>query len=228
MFTGLVEGRGTIQSIRSEGAAIRLEIEVPSELLGGDSTAVDDRPGIQPEFETGNLPFESSNSARVGDSVAINGCCLTIIEVVANRWYFLAGAETLAKTNLGKLDVGHSINLERPLPVNGRLGGHFVQGHIDGVGCVDAIERNGEWVTMWVRVPHELAMLMVPKGSIAIDGISLTLVDVEQDRLSVALIPHTLEVTNLGSRQVGDILNIETDILGKYVRKLTSAVHFFP
>ena len=196
MFTGLVEGRGTIQSIRSEGAAIRLEIEVPSELRGG---------------------------VQVGGSVSINGCCLTVVDVNASCLSFQAGAETLSKTNLGKLAVGHCVNLEQPLPADGRLGGHFVQGHVDGAGWVDAIEHEGEWVTMWFRVPAELASLMVPKGSIAIDGISLTLVNVEQIRFSVALIPHTLEVTTLGSRKIGDMVNIETDILAKYVQKLISA-----
>ena len=103
---------------------------------------------------------------------------------------------------------------------NGRLGGHFVQGHVDGVGQVEAINREGDWVTMWFQVPAALAELMVAKGSVAVDGISLTLVNVERDRFSVALIPHTLGMTTLGQRQVGDPVNIETDILGKYVQKL--------
>ena len=116
--------------------------------------------------------------------------------------------------------MGSSVNLERSLAVGARLGGHFVQGHVDGVANVDAIDRAGEWVDMWFRVPDTMTQLMVPKGSIAVDGISLTLVHVEENRFSVALIPHTLEITTLGHRAVGDRINIELDILGKYVAKL--------
>ena len=193
MFTGLVEGQGTIRGITPEGDAIRLDVELPTTMTDG---------------------------LRIGDSVAINGCCLTVIEIDGAVAAFQAGTETLSKTNLGRLDVGHPANLERSLPVDGRLGGHFVQGHVDGVGEVVSIDRDGEWVTMWFRVPASLARLLVPKGSVAVDGISLTVVNVEEDRFSVALIPHTLEVTTLGIRNVGDPVNIETDILGKYVERL--------
>ena len=193
MFTGLVEGQGTIRGITPEGDAIRLDVELPTTMTDG---------------------------LGIGDSVAINGCCLTVIEIDGPIAAFQAGTETLSKTNLGKLDVGHPANLERSLPVDGRLGGHFVQGHVDGVGEVVSIDRDGEWVTMWFRVPAPLARLLVPKGSVAVDGISLTVVNVEKDRFSVALIPHTLEVTTLGIRNVGDPVNIETDILGKYVERL--------
>ncbi len=193
MFTGLVEGQGTIRGITPEGDAIRLDVELPTTMTDG---------------------------LGIGDSVAINGCCLTVIEIDGPIAAFQAGTETLSKTNLGKLDVGHQANLERSLPVNGRLGGHFVQGHVDGVGEVVSIDRDGEWVTMWFRVPAPLARLLLPKGSVAVDGISLTVVNVEKDRFSVALIPHTLEVTTLGIRNVGDPVNIETDILGKYVERL--------
>jgi len=193
MFTGLVEGQGTIRGLAPEGDAIRLDVELPALMADG---------------------------LGIGDSVAINGCCLTVIEIDGPVAAFQAGTETLSKTNLGKLDVGHPANLERSLPVDGRLGGHFVQGHVDGVGEVVSIDRDGEWVTMWFRVPAPLARLLVPKGSVAVDGISLTVVNVEDDRFSVALIPHTLEVTTLGIRNVGDPVNIETDILGKYVERL--------
>lgn len=194
MFTGLVEGRGTVARIQSDGPAVRLDIIVPDVM--------------------------TAEPAAIGDSIGISGCCLTIVAIEADSWSFEAGEETLAKTNLGDLTNGSIVNLERSLPVNGRLGGHFVQGHVDGTGVVDEINRDGEWVTMWFRVPAELSRLMVPKGSVAVDGISLTLVDVEADRFSVALIPHTLDVTTLGQRAIGDRINIETDILGKYVAKL--------
>lgn len=194
MFTGLVEGRGTVAGIVAEGDAVRLVVDVPEEMAGG---------------------------CRLGDSVAINGCCLTVVEVDGRRWSFQAGTETLSKTNLGKLEAGHPVNLERPLPADGRLGGHFVQGHVDGVGEVTSITREDEdWVFMAFRVPEELALLMVQKGSVAVDGVSLTLVDVGRDSFSVALIPHTLDMTTLGIRDVGAAVNIETDILGKYVQKM--------
>lgn len=197
MFTGLIEGLGTVAAVESETAGIRLVIAPPALML---DVGVD--------------------RCRLGDSVAINGCCLTVIEIKHDCWSFQAGTETLSKTNLGRLAIGDPVNLERSLPVNGRLGGHFVQGHVDGVGSVDRIDREGEWVAMWFRVPEPQAQLMVAKGSVAVDGISLTVVNVERDRFSVALIPHTLSVTTLGVRQVGDPVNIETDILGKYVQKL--------
>lgn len=198
MFTGLVEGLGRVFAIESESAGLRLVIAPPATMLAG------------PELD----------HCQLGDSVAINGCCLTVIEIKHDNWAFQAGTETLSKTNLGRLQRGDAVNLERSLPVNGRLGGHFVQGHVDGIGQVDAINRDGDWVTMWFRVPKSLADLMVAKGSVAVDGISLTVVNVEAFRFSVALIPHTLSVTTLGTRQVGDDVNIETDVLGKYVQKL--------
>ena len=196
MFTGLVEGQGKVAAIVPEGDAIRLDIAMPDEMHSG---------------------------LGIGDSVSINGCCLTVIDLSGENAAFQAGTETLSKTNLGRLAEGHPVNLERSLPVDGRLGGHFVQGHVDGVGEVTGIDRDGEWVTMWFRVPVDLAKFLVPKGSVAVDGISLTVVNVEDDRFSVALIPHTLEVTTLGIRAIGDAVNIETDILGKYVERLLAA-----
>ncbi|MBS0204460.1 MAG: riboflavin synthase [Planctomycetes bacterium] len=197
MFTGLIEGLGQVAAIEAETAGIRLVIAPPAPMLGA-----------------------GPDRCQLGDSVAINGCCLTVIEIKHDCWSFQAGTETLSKTNLGRLVVGNPVNLERSLPVHGRLGGHFVQGHVDGVGSVDRMDREGEWIAMWFRVPEALAQLMVSKGSVAVDGISLTVVHVERERFSVALIPHTLSVTTLGIRQVGDPVNIETDILGKYVQKL--------
>ena len=195
MFTGLIEAQGIVQRLEPQGAAVRLEIEAPAVVTEG---------------------------CRIGDSVAINGCCLTVVAIDGPHWAFEAGAETLSKTNLGRLTPGDPVNLERALPAGGRLGGHFVQGHVDGVGEVATIERDGEWTTIWFRVPEHLTAQMVPKGSITVDGVSLTLVNVERERFSVALIPHTLSVTTLGTRRVGDAVNIETDILGKYVQKFLS------
>lgn len=193
MFTGLVETRGTVGEISRADHGICLVIRATDEI--------------------------SDTSTEIGDSIAINGCCLTIVAIDGLTWSFEAGEETLSKTNLGDLQEGSPVNLERALPANGRLGGHFVQGHVDGVGTVDEINTDGEWTDMYFRLPADLAAQLVPKGSIAIDGISLTVVKTDVDRFSVALIPHTLDVTTLGSRKVGDRVNIETDILGKYVRQ---------
>ena len=159
------------------------------------------------------------SATHVGESVAINGCCLTAVQVDGNHWWFEAGPETLSRTNLGQLGIGEAVNLERSLPADARLGGHFVQGHVDCVGHVDSIQREDKWVDIRICVAQEYAAQMVPKGSVAVDGVSLTLIDVERDRFNVALIPHTLQVTTLGSRSTGDPVNIETDILGKYVQR---------
>jgi riboflavin synthase len=156
----------------------------------------------------------------LGDSISICGCCLTVVAIHPDSLDFEAGEETLSKTNLGRFTVGSRVNLERSLRANARLGGHFVQGHVDGIAAVSEIVRNGEWIDMWFTPQPEQLRLMVPKGSVAIDGISLTIVNVTADRFSVALIPHTLQVTTLGSVAAGDIVNIENDILGKYVDHL--------
>lgn len=197
MFTGLIEGLAEVVALVENGPGVDLTI----------------RP-----------PFSAAEFAEteIGESIAINGCCLTVIRCEESSWVFQAGEETLSKTNLGTFQVGHRVNFERSLRVNARLGGHFVQGHIDGTGTVDVIDREGEWTRMGFRVPQHLTRQMVAKGSIAVDGISLTLVDVEPERFSVALIPHTLEVTNLGQRRVGETVNIETDIIGKYMEKMLS------
>ena len=193
MFTGLVEARGTVSGLVDDPPACRLEIGVGEAWAG---------------------------EASVGDSVAINGCCLTVVEIGAATLWFEAGPETLARTNLGELVPGAPVNLERPLAAGGRWGGHFVQGNVDGTASVVDVSRDGEWVTMWFEVSGDLAPQLVPKGSVAVDGVSLTVVEVAETRFSVALIPHTLEVTTLGVRETGARVNIETDILAKYVQKL--------
>lgn len=197
MFTGLVEGRGTVRILKQEPAGLRLTVEPEADCFTVDEISI-------------------------GDSIALCGCCLTVVQISEAGLDFEAGEETLSKTTLGQLREGQFVNLERSLAVGSRLGGHFVQGHVDGVAKVSRIDRNDEWVDMWFEVPTEMTKLMVPKGSIAVDGISLTLVHVEPDRFSVALIPHTLEVTTLGERAEGDCVNIELDVLGKYVAKLLS------
>lgn len=195
MFTGLVEGQGIVRQIASLPAGLRFSITPQDNCI--------------PTSEVG-----------IGDSISNSGCCLTVVRNQEDTLDFEAGEETLSKTNLGQLKVGDFVNLERSLSVGARLGGHFVQGHVDGTAVVDQIIRSDEWIDMWFRGSPELVRLMVPKGSVAIDGVSLTLVNIEPTRFSVALIPHTLQVTTLGRRQVGDTVNIENDILGKYVSHL--------
>ncbi|MEZ6090616.1 MAG: riboflavin synthase [Pirellulaceae bacterium] len=157
--------------------------------------------------------------AGIGDSISINGCCLTVIGIDDRTLSFEAGEETLSRTNLGHLQIGSLVNLERAMRVGDRLGGHYVSGHIDGLGHLLQREDDPPWAKLWFGVPRNLALQMATKGSVAVDGVSLTLVDVENDRFSVALIPHTLAVTTLGQRRVGDTVNIETDLLAKYVQR---------
>ena len=195
MFTGLVETLGVVRELTADGAGRVLVIEAPT------------------------LTAELA----LGESVAVNGACLTVVAHDGATCRFQAGPETLRRTNLGALASGDRVNLERSLRVGDRLGGHMVQGHIDGVGRIDRILSDGEWVLMWFACPRELSMQMVSKGSVAVDGVSLTLVDVEDGRFSVALIPHTLSLTTLGFKRPGDAVNLETDLLAKYVQKCLSS-----
>lgn len=191
MFSGLVEGKARLVQLAEEEAGIRLVIERPS--------LFDD--------------------VRLGDSVAIQGCCLTVVEVDDQRLSFQAGRETLSRTSLGSRKAGQWLNVERALALGDRLGGHLVSGHIDGQAELRGRVDEAEWSTMRFTAPSELMRQMASKGSITIDGVSLTLVEVSQTEFSVALIPHTLNNTTLGSLQVGELVNIETDLLAKYVQR---------
>ena len=154
-----------------------------------------------------------------GDSVAVNGCCLTVVGVAAGVLEFDLLAETRRVTNLGDIVVGSGVNLERSLKWDGRIGGHFVSGHIDSVGRIEVIEPRGKDVYLRVIPDREHLDLLVGKGCIAVDGISLTLAEVDSEGFAIWLIPHTLEVTNLGRRSVGQAVNLEYDLLGKYVQR---------
>ena len=189
MFTGLVEILGTVRRVTSDGAGRTLTVAAPA----------------------------FAAALALGESVAVNGACLTVVEHDAETCAFQAGPETLRRTNLGALAAGDRVNLERSLRVGDRLGGHWVQGHVDGLGHVAERVRQGDWELFWFGCPAELARQMVPKGSVAVDGVSLTLVDVDEDRFSVALIPHTLTHTTLGFKQPGAAVNLETDLLAKSV-----------
>lgn len=191
MFTGLVESLAEVAAIVPEPPGVRLAIREPRIAAG----------------------------ATIGDSIALNGCCLTVVAIHGDTLVFQAGEETLSRTNLGELRPGSAVNVERSLNIGDAIGGHLVSGHIDGVGIVDRRVDDADWCTMWFRVPPALTRQMASKGSIAVDGVSLTLVDVEADGFSVALIPHTLAVTTLGRRKSGDHVNLETDILAKYVEQ---------
>ena len=195
MFTGLVEEKGTVRQLKTSNSACDLSIEAPL----------------------------VSEDVSIGDSIAINGCCLTVVSINGKLLTFQAGSETLGRTNLGQLQPESAVNLERSLQVGQRMGGHYVSGHVDALGTVDERNDDGEWAEFWFRVPAALTRQMAPKGSVTVDGISLTIVNVESDRFSVALIPHTLDVTTLGSRNVGDQVNIETDVLAKYVQAQLAA-----
>lgn len=162
------------------------------------------------------------DGTRAGDSINVNGACLTATEVVGDGFAADVMGETLARTALGDLQPGAVVNLERALAVGGRLGGHLVQGHVDAVGEVLAVEPRDEggWTVMRVGVPAAVAPYLVEKGSITVDGTSLTVMDVEEQAFSVGLIPHTLAVTVLGHRRVGDRVNLEADVIAKYVERL--------
>ena len=195
MFSGIVEALGTVAELRQEPPGCRLIVREP----------------------------KIAAETRVADSISVNGCCLTVIDCQGDTFAFQAGPETLARTNLGELKSGSPVNLERALAVGDRLGGHFVSGHIDGVGKLLNRDDSGEWSTFRFSVPRELAVQMASKGSIAIDGVSLTIVESEPDRFSIALIPYTLAVTTLGRLKAGGRVNLETDILAKYVQRLAEA-----
>jgi riboflavin synthase len=191
MFTGLVQWMGTVERIERVGAGVRLVVA------------------------QGELASES----KVGDSVAVNGCCLTVVAVDGASLGFDAGSETLGRTNLGRLTPGDRVNLEPSLRLGDALGGHWVTGHVDAVGTLASRHDDGDWSAFWFTAPWRLMRQMAEKGSIAVDGVSLTLVEVNDDRFSVALIPHTLQNTTLGALQVGGQVNLETDILAKYVER---------
>ena len=194
MFTGIVEAKGRVVSIEDGKVARRVAITAP--ILEG---------------------------LALGASLAVDGVCLTAVEVEGAEVAVDIVPETLRRTNLGRLKVGDEVNLERPLRADGRFDGHVVQGHVDGVGRVKTLRREDGAVTLTVEVPPELLPYIVEKGSITVDGVSLTVSAVTDTDFSVALVPHTLKVTTLGLRKPSDAVNLEVDILAKYVEKLLKA-----
>lgn len=194
MFTGIIREVGRVASVGGGPGGISLEIDAPA----------------------------TSAQTGVGDSVAINGVCLTAVAVANGRMAFDAVPETLARTSLGRLETGSRVNLEAALRAGDPLGGHYVQGHVDGVGSVRAVEPEGDGKRIWFDAPPELLRYVVEKGSVAVEGTSLTVAALDDGGFAVALIPHTLAETTLGELAPGDTVNLEADVLAKYVEKLTT------
>ena len=187
VFTGIVEELGSVRAVERAGPAARISVDAPV----------------------------VTDGAVVGDSIAVNGCCLTVVDLGPGWWSADAVAETLGRTNLGRLVPGDPVNLERPVALGGRLGGHIVQGHVDGVGTVEQAAPE-----LRVSAGPEVLRYLVPKGSVTVDGVSLTVVSVEPDSFTVAVIPHTMQVTTLGRRAAGDTVNLEVDVIAKYAERL--------
>jgi riboflavin synthase len=195
MFTGLVESLGRVAAVVAEPPGVRLVVEAA----------------------------EMARDAQLGESICTSGCCLSVVRIDGPRLEFQLGPETLARTSLGQLASGKHVNLERSLRLSDRLGGHLVTGHVDGQGRLESRVQEGDWVTCRFSAPPALLHQMASKGSVAIDGVSLTLVDVTEGWFSVALIPHTLACTTLGGLAEGDAVNLETDLLFKYVARSMEA-----
>jgi riboflavin synthase len=192
MFTGIVEELGTVAGIEDQGDAIRLSIHAQHVLA----------------------------DVSLGDSIAVNGCCLTVAERDGDTWTADVMQETLDKTSLSGVEPGDRVNLERAVTPQTRLGGHLVQGHVDGVGEILSRTPSEHWEVVEVSLPPGLSRYLVDKGSITVDGVSLTVVEAGEDRFTVSLIPETLARTTLGSRQPGDRVNLEVDVIAKHVEKL--------
>lgn len=195
MFTGIVEHLGTVASVDPSGRGRTIAVEAG--------------------------PIAST--VEVGDSVAVNGVCLTVFEVDGTRIRFQAVGETLDRSNLGDLSTGHPVNLELPMAASGRFDGHIVQGHVDGVGTVAGVEPDGDSRRLTVEMPSPIMRYIVEKGSVTLDGVSLTVTRADDSTLEVALIPHTLGATTFGERKPGDRVNVEVDVLAKYVERLLGA-----
>jgi len=193
VFTGIVVERGTVERARDKRGSLDLEISAP----------------------------RLARDVAVGDSVAVNGVCLTATKAGRRTLRFEAIEETLARSTLGTLKRGHDVNLELAARLVDRLGGHLVQGHVDGLAWVVRVEREDDARRVWLDAPSELLRYMVAKGSVALDGVSLTIVDVGSTTFEVVLIPHTLSATTLGGLEVGSVVNVEVDVIAKYVERLT-------
>ena len=194
MFTGLIEDVGKIESLRVSGRSAVLTVKT-------------------------NL---SVGGMKLGASIAVNGACLSVVKKGKRNFTVDVSPETLQRTNLEKQNIGSLVNLELPMRLADRLGGHLVTGHVDGVGTIASVKRKGDFTFFTFRVPPKLGALLVSKGSVAVDGISLTVNECSRERFSVVIIPLTLQNTNLRTRSLGDKVNIETDLIGKYVQSFVA------
>jgi riboflavin synthase len=194
MFTGIVRERGRIAALDGGSSGVRLRVEAP----------------------------ETAATSAVGDSVSINGCCLTVVSVEDGSVEFDAVPETLGRSSLGGLAAGDAVNVEPALRAGEPLGGHYVQGHVDAVGRIRSIEPEGDGRRLWVDAPETVLRYCVEKGSVAVDGISLTVAALDERGFAVALVPHTLAATTLGEAKPEDAVNLEADVLAKYVERLVT------
>ena len=192
MFTGIVRERGRVASVEGDGNGIRIRLDAPL----------------------------TAAEVAIGDSVSLNGCCLTVVETADGTLAFDAVPETLARSSLDGLEAGSELNVESSLRAGDPLGGHYVQGHVDGVGTVRSVEPEGDGRRIWFDAPSEVLRYCVDKGSVAVDGVSLTIAGLDQNGFAVALIPHTLSATTLGTLEAGARVNLEADVLAKYVERL--------
>jgi riboflavin synthase len=192
VFTGIIEGTGRVRSIKRTGRAAAFVID------GG----------------------RIAKKLRVGESIAVNGTCLTVVEKRRSLFRVQVVEETMKKTNLGLLEVGDRVNLELPLRASDRLGGHIVLGHIDGVGRITSIKAMKKSWMFWIKIPSRFQRYIIPTGSVAVDGVSLTVARLDESMIGIAIIPHTMKKTVFGRRKVGDVVNLEFDVLGKYVERL--------
>jgi len=195
MFTGIIEGLGTIKTIKKSGNSMRIAIISDFKLI----------------------------NSKIGDSIAVNGACLTVVQIIDNCFEVDVAPETFSKTTLKKMQTGEKVNLERALRISDRLDGHIVSGHIDGIGIINEYKKLENAIILKISVSKELCRYMITKGSVAVDGISLTINMLGNDYFELSIIPHTAKLTTLSFKKNGDFVNIETDMLGKYVYKFLSA-----
>lgn len=194
MFTGIVEGLGTITGTRPVGSGRRLSLVADFAL----------------------------NQTKIGDSIAVSGTCLTVVSISEKRFDADVSAETLQKTILGRTKIGERINIERALRLSDRLDGHLVTGHVDGIGAIAGRNSDGSAISMTINISPVLSRYIIAKGSVAVDGVSLTVNNCFENSFDLSIIPHTARVTTLGLRKTGDTVNIETDMIGKYVERFVS------
>ena len=197
MFTGIIEGLGTIKELQPAGQGKRITVEADFVL----------------------------DQTKIGDSLAVSGACLTAVSIAGKRFEVDVSPETLAKTTFGRAKIGERVNLERALRLGDRLDGHLVSGHIDGMGTVKSKRPAGNAVVVTIGVAEPLLRYMIIKGSVAVDGISLTINDCDRNGFEVSIIPHTAKLTTIGFKDIGDLVNIETDMIGKYIERFITKMH---